>query len=302
MPTNRKPNFFIVGAQKSGTTSLSAWLGRHPEIFMSSPKEPGYLAFGDRGYVYPDGRGRRAPASSYVVDKESEYLDLFAGATAAHKVIGESSTWYFSLDGMAERIKRFSPDARILVVLRNPVARAHSAWAHARRDELEPCNDFRKALALEESRGEVEFLLRYHRMGLYSDALADYQRVFGASRLLVLLHEDLQDDRAELWQRLCDYLGVGRVVPPPQRSLNRSGSFRSRRLQRLLDAGPTRALARRLMPYRLRVGVKKHLDDINLQDPPALATEDRNYLEDYYRKDIERLAEMLDRDLSAWLS
>ena len=67
MPTERRPNFFIVGAQKSGTSSLAAQLGLHPQVFMSFPKEPGYLAFGDSGYVFSTdtaGRGRRAATSS----------------------------------------------------------------------------------------------------------------------------------------------------------------------------------------------------------------------------------------------
>ena len=113
MPTDRRPNFFIVGAQKSGTSALVGWLGRHPQVFMSFPKEPGYLAFGDRGYEFPDGYGRRAPAGDYVIDNEADYLDLFSQASDQHRILGEASTWYFSLPGMADKIKAYSPDARI---------------------------------------------------------------------------------------------------------------------------------------------------------------------------------------------
>jgi hypothetical protein len=302
VPTDRRPNFFIVGAQKSGTSALVGWLGRHPEVFMSFPKEPGYLAFGDRGYRFPDGYGRRAPASQYVIDNEADYLDLFSQAGDQHKILGEASTWYFTLPGMADKIRNYSPDARILVILRNPIDRAYSAWGHARRDNLEPCTNFRQALDMETERGEVEFLLRYHRMGLYSDALADYQRVFPASRLLVLLHEDLRRDPAALWRRLCEFLAIDPgEEPPQQRNLNRSGLPRSGLLQRVLGAHRTRVIARKVMPYRLGIWAKERLDAANLRKLPEASEEDRAYLRAYYREDVEKLAHMLGRDLCGWL-
>ena len=101
MPIETRPNLFIVGAQKSGTSALAGWLGQHPQVCMSFPKEPGYLAFGERGYPFPDGYGKPAPASGYVVRDERAYLNLFAHATPDQHIRGEASTWYFALPGMA---------------------------------------------------------------------------------------------------------------------------------------------------------------------------------------------------------
>ena len=128
MPTNRRPNLFIVGAQKSGTSALAAWLTEHPQVFMSFPKEPGFLCFSERGYRYNDGYGKLAPASEYVVNDKLAYEKLFAAAKKQHAVLGEASTWYFAMPGMAERIASYSQNAKIVVILRNPVERAYSAW------------------------------------------------------------------------------------------------------------------------------------------------------------------------------
>ncbi len=303
MPAERRPNFFIVGVQKAGTSALAVWLGRHPQVFMSSPKEPGYLAFLEKGYGYADGYGRPAPAGKYVVSDQQDYLDLFSAATPGNRVIGEASTWYFSIPGVAARIKGFSPDAKVVVVLRNPCERAYSAWCHARRDNLEPCADFSSALAQEDERGDVEFLLRYRRMGLYSEALAEYLSIFDPSRLLVLLYEDTIGDEIALWQKLCDFLAIYDFgEPPPRRKLNRSGQFRSRSLEKLLRSPGLRAAARTLLPRHSAGNIRDSIAALNLKSFPGLDEEERRELQDFYRKDITELARMIGRDLSSWLA
>jgi len=83
MPIERRPNLFVVGAQKSGTTSLALTLASHPAVFMCTPKEPGWLAFGEAGYWPLDGYGRYCRARSWVVRSETDYLALFAGFAPA---------------------------------------------------------------------------------------------------------------------------------------------------------------------------------------------------------------------------
>jgi len=270
---------------------------------MAFPKEPGYLAFGSNGYPYLDGYGRIAPASDYVVTDEQAYLRLFATATADQSVLGEASTWYFAVPGVAQRIRQFSPEAKILVILRNPADRAYSAWCHARRDELEPCADFAGALALEEGRGDVEFLLRYRRMGRYSDSLAEYQSVFDASHIRVCLYEDLQDDPEGFWRQLCAFLDIEQLqTVPRQRRLNRSGQPRSRTLHRLMKSHRLRRMIARAMPRGMAARIKETLDEANLRQFPPLDDRTRRELQEYYRRDIEELSRRLGRDLSTWLA
>lgn len=302
MHTEQRPNFFIVGAQKSGTSALAGWLQQHPGVFMSFPKEPGYLAFGEAGYPFPDGYGRLAPASDWVVNDEQAYLDLFSTASAEQTVLGEASTWYFSVSGAAQHIKNYSPKAKILIILRNPADRAYSAWCHARRDNLEPCTDFAKALEMEQERGEVEFLLRYHRMGQYSEALAEYQTLFDRSQLLVLFYEDLIGDERALWERLCAFLEIDPLDEAPrQRTLNKSGQPRSELMQRLLKSFRLRKAVKKLIPYKGAVLIKEKLDKVNLRRFPPLDPVNRKRLQDYYRQDIKRLEGLTGRDLDPWL-
>lgn len=302
MPTEKRPNLFIVGAQKAGTSALAGWLGQHPQVHMSFPKEPGFLAFGEKGYVFCDGYGNPAPASSYVVRDHDSYLALFGAAHAQHRVIAEASTWYLSIPGMAAKLKAYNPQARVIVILRNPVERAYSAWCHARGDRLEPCDTFASALSQEEQRGDVEFLLRYHRMGLYAGALEEYLDVFGSERVLTLFYEDMRGDPKAFWERVCEFLRIDASVQPPFRfRYNRAGEPRSRLLQRLLRSHGVKRTVRRLMPHRVSLLIKNRLDDANLRDFPPMDNTVRADLRDYYRNDIRQLAELTGRDLDAWL-
>jgi len=303
MSTDVKPNLFIVGAQKSGTSALAGWLGQHPQAYISFPKEPGFLAFGENGYPYKDGYGNEAPASQYVVNSEPAYLALFANATPGQTVIGEASTWYFAIPGMARRIKSYNPDAKLVVILRNPVERAYSAWCHARSDMLEPCEKFSTALAMEARRGEVEFLLRYRRMGLYSQALAEYQAAFPSRQLLVLFYEDLRANPADTWRQLCDFLGIdARQAPVFEHRYNRSGQPRHRFLHRLLRSHRLKRLVRPVLPHKFALRLKQQVDGVNLREFPAIDTASRAELREYYREDIEQLSQLTKRDLAAWLT
>jgi hypothetical protein len=271
VPIDHRPNFFIVGAQKSGTSAISAWLGQHPQVFLSFPKEPGYLAFLERGYHYLDGYGRQAPASEYVVTDESAYLNLFSDVLPSQSVIAEASTWYFSIPGVAERIKGFSAEAKVMVILRNPVDRAYSAWCHARRDRLEPCGEFSGALEMER-------------------------------RVLVVFYEDLLGDELSLWNRLCGFLKIDQSgEAPKQRRLNRSGQPRSRLVQSVMGSHRIKAGIRSILPISAAFWIKDQIDRMNLKRVPGLDDDTRAILLDYYRQDIETLALMTGRDLSGWL-
>jgi hypothetical protein len=303
MPTDLRPNLFIVGAQKSGTSALAGWLGEHPEVLMAFPKEPGYLAFGEAGYTCRDGYGRPGRASHYVVTSEADYLELFAGGTAQQHVRGEASTWYLVQPDMPATLEQFSPGARVIIVLRNPVQRAYSAWCHARGDDTEPCERFAEALAMESRREEPEHLLRYHRMGLYADDLKAFLSVFAPDRLLVLFYDDMKADPAAFWQQVCAFLDIdaGRE-PPYRRQYNRSGNPRSRLLQNALRSHRLKRALRAVIPHQLAVRVKNRLDDINLRSFPPMDDATRDALRDYYRDDIREVARLTGRNLDAWLS
>lgn len=303
MPTERRPNLFIVGAQKSATSALAGWLSRHPEVFISNPKEPGFLAFGERGYCFPDGYGRPGPPQAYVPTTERDYLALFAAAQARHRVIGEASTWYLPEPGVAERISSFSPGAKIVISLRDPAERAYSAWCHVRARQQEPCASFAEALDNDSGRTDIEHTLRYHRMGLYSDDVAHYLEVFGKERVLLLFYQDISLDPRAQWRRLCDFLDIDAAHEPNfDNRYNASGQPRSPLLHRIIKSQRVRTLASRLLPHDVSIRIKNRIEAVNLEEFPPLDAECRARLVAYYRADISKLEQIAGRDLGAWLS
>src|SRR6187551_2293912 len=140
----RRPDLFIIGAPKSGTTSLYEYLEGHPEVFMSPVKEPGYFS----GDVNREHRRR----FSYPAD-EAKYLALFADARD-EKRLGEASTRYILSPAAAAQVKDFQPDARIVAILRNPVEMIHSLHGELVSTGDEDITDFAEALAADHDRAE----------------------------------------------------------------------------------------------------------------------------------------------------
>lgn len=302
MPTDpRRPNLFLVGAQKSGTTTLAVMLDSHPEVAMSTPKEPGYLAFGEQGYTCLDGYGRVTRASSWVLRCRQDYLALWQDAPARARVLGEASTWYLSEPGCAQKLHAFNPDARIIMILRQPADRAYSAWSHALRDEEEPCSRFEDALAGESQRVHASHLLRYREMGHYARYLQHYQKVFGEGRVLVLLYEDLRDHPDTLWRQCCDFLQISRAPAPESHRQNRSGMPRSRLLYRLLRSEGFKRRIKRLLPLSLTARVKGQLDAANMARLPPIAPETRRQLTREFAAEIHELESLTGRNLQHWL-
>ena len=302
MPTEKRPNLFLVGAQKSATSAMAGWLKGHPQAFMSFPKEPGYLAFGEGGYDFPNAYGRPGSAAQYVVRSESEYLDLFAEAQPEHKVIGEASTWYFAEPGMARRLDEFSPGCKVIVSLRDPAERAYSAWCHARGRDIDPCQTFAESLAAESERKQMEHLLRYHEMGRYCWALKEYREVFDPDRFLVLFYQDIQADPLGEWRKICAFLDIDASHEPRfEQRYNTSGIPRLRFMNTIMRSHRVKTWARRFLPHGLAVSVKNRVEQVNLQDFPPLSDADRAYLRDYYRDEVLELQQLTGRDLTEWL-
>lgn len=190
-PTPR-PNLFIIGAMKSGTTSLHQYLARHPDAFMCEPKEPGYFV--------------RELTWSRGLDW---YLGLFAEAGPA-RIVGESSTHYTKLptyQGVPERIQAFNPEARLVYVMRDPLERLVSHYWHNVRN-----------LHLEAERRPFDQAVRddpaYLAYSDYALQLTPYLARFGADRIWTVTFEALTRDPARLVGELCGWLGLSGPVPP----------------------------------------------------------------------------------------
>ena len=137
----RLPDFVVIGAARCATTSLYEYLRQHPQVFMSPEKETDYFSLGDLPQdEVPPG------ASRYRARTRAEYEAQFALAGDA-RAVGEASPTYLFYSRSADRMGRVIPDAKLICVLRDPVERAYSHWALARRSGFEPLADFEAGVA-----------------------------------------------------------------------------------------------------------------------------------------------------------
>jgi hypothetical protein len=221
----RTPNFFLVGAPKAGTTSLYSYLDQHPQIYMSPLKEPHYLAdeirldnFSDelRRMAEPQMAGLRAyldgpmtaKFSQGFVTEMDDYLQLFHNSKT-EPVLGEASVCYLWSPTAPGNIARMCPEARIVMVLRNPADRAYSQYLQLRsfsRDYL----SFRDYIdAGVRYRGDLIGPLHpFLNFGLYSDQVKRYLKHFPRKQIKILFFEDYQSNPLGLVQDIFEFLGV----------------------------------------------------------------------------------------------
>jgi Sulfotransferase family len=250
------PNFLIIGAAKSGTTSLYHYLKQHPEIYMSPLKEPRFFAVEGKTL---DFRGPNDDEMSFLqmslirksVTDIDTYRALFRGVTD-EKAIGEASPLYLYSPEAPARIKHYIPQARLIAILRNPVDRAFSSYLHCVRDRGEPLQDFAQALREEETRIEDGWgpIWHYKNVGFYSAQLERFFDTFRRDQIKVFLYEDLKEDPVGVLRSTYRFLEVGETrLPDVSLKHNISGVPRIRLVHELLNKpNPIKSAFRPLLP------------------------------------------------------
>ena len=241
----RLPQFVIAGAPKAGTTALHAALATHHGLYLSPVKEPKYYLTDGRP---PPRSGQRGPGDAHSAQewiwRREEYLALFDGAPAG-AVRGESTPFYLYDRAAQARLAADVPAIKVVVVVRDPVDRAYSNWAHLRADGLEPEGDFGAAVALEEQRiadGWAPFW-HYRGLGRYGEQLRDLYRHVPRERVFLLRYRQLVDTPRETLDRVSAFLGVeagvAHTVAPENVKPFVADSVRYRLLARLARGGAT---------------------------------------------------------------
>lgn len=299
IPSGRLPDFFIVGAPKCGTTSMYSYLGQHPRIFMPFHKEP--LFFGaDLTHRY----GRMSP---------EEYVALFRAARD-DQLVGEASAWYLYSELAAQEIQGVVPDARIIVMLRNPIDVMYAQHGQLLFTRQESLADFAEALAAEPRRIQGHDLpqgsfrrenLYYRRMVRFAEQLERYFKAFGRDRVHVIIHDDLRADTAAVYRRVLEFLGVDPDVEVTLTPRNQSQRIRSRWVQRLTWDPPFKralvpVLRRFPLAHRARAALLR-ANSVPAERPP-LDPNLRAELGRALAPEVARLGDLLGRDLSHWTS
>ncbi|MBW8876574.1 MAG: sulfotransferase [Acidobacteria bacterium] len=281
----RRPNFFIVGAPRSGTTSLYAYLWQHPEVYVSIHKEPQFF-------------GSDLTTLAGAIREEELYLDLFAGAGDRPRV-GEASVWYLMSKKAPSEIHAFAPDAKIIALLRDPVQMAHSLHALYTRSGNEDLPTFEEALAAEPERRRGRRIppgayfpegLIYTDVASHAAEVERYFEVFGRENVHCIVFDDLVRDTAAVYRRTLEFLGIDpgfEAELDPRRAGQRVRILGIRELRR------THPEVRRRMQF----------DHIKLHDDGPrrpLSAELSARLRELFAEEVARLGVLLDRDLSAW--
>ena len=285
----KKPNFFIIGAPKCGTTSLAAWLAQHPQVFMSPRKEPHHF---------------NTDMKNHLTRPRSMYERLFAGAKDSHIAVGEASTWYLYSDVAVPNILEYNPDARFIVCLRNPVEMAPSLHEQCRFAAHEHIADFAAAWALREERHHgraVSFWCRepkqlsYGRACLLGSMLERlYERV-PRQNVLALLLDDMRGDAGREYRKALAFLDL---MDDRRRDFPVENAAKEPRFIFVQH------IARLGYWVKLRTGITRSygLARMNTRPRPRvpLAAGLIREVEEYYRADIAKLEALLGRDLSHW--
>ena len=295
----RRPDFFIVGAPKSGTTALYEYLRQHPQVFMSDPKEPNFFG--------ADVERRRTPRIGL-----DEYLACFAGAGQAKRA-GEASVRYLHSRRAAREIADFAPQGQAIIMVRDPVEMMYAMHGELVYIGAEDIADFAEALAAEPDRragrripagANKPAALLYRESAQFSEQIARYFDALGRDRVLVLVYDDFRDDTLGEYRRVLDFLGVDPSFVPSMAIVNPSKQPRSRLLTRLIASPPGwfRRVVGAVLPARQRKRLFRRALALNSRTAPRPPMDPalRASLKAEFAPEVRRLGELIGRDLSAW--
>lgn len=300
-----RPNLFIVGAPKAGTTALGHYLGTHPDVRVAEKE----LHFFGSDLDFRNARGepmRRISAAAY--------LGWFAGC-AERRWRCDRSVFYLFSTRAAGEIDQVAPGSRAVALVRNPVEQMHSQHSEMVFQGEEDITDFGAALEAEDARAAGErippgcqkpFGLLYRRIATYSPQLERLLGVFGPERTHVVVYDDLRADPATTYRRLLEFLDVEPDHRPEFSVVNANKTVRSTALRDLLGGAPAglRRAARLVVPgEQRRAAVRRRLQAANTKVAPRPSLDPglRRRLVDACAPDVAALAALLDRDLGRWL-
>lgn len=301
------PNFLIIGTAKAGTTSLYSYLDQHPQIYLTPVKETNFFAF-EGCKINFQGPGDADRINRTSITDVSAYQQQFATLNE-EKAIGEISPLYLYLNSARHRIAHYSPNAKLIAILRDPIQRAHSAYMNLYKDGREPCDRFADALAQEEQRIAQNWapLWHYKSMGLYYEQLTQYLEIFDRAQMRFYLYEDMVKDTAGFVQSILEFLELD-TSHSINVSLkrNKSGVPKRQWLNKILmTPHPLRTKIRALLPTALRNQLRLLRSNLSNQNmvKPKISPEVWESLSNFYRDDVQKTQDLLDRDLSStWLT
>jgi hypothetical protein len=295
----KRPNFFIVGAPKSGTTAMATYLKAHHDVFMPARKELGYFG-SDLTY-----------SKRFIRDPDEEHYLAHFSSWSNEALGGEASVWYlYSLRAAAE-IRAFSPDARIIIMLRNPVDVLYSNYHQFLHNENEDIPVFEDALAAESARKAGRRLpsrmmlregLYYRDTVRFAEQVERYLEVFGRARVYIILFDEFQRDTPQTFRTVLEFLDIDPDFTTDFEVINPNKRLRSSAFRHIYTSAPFRAATRRFPRLAQRVYGPIRALNTELVARAPLDPATRLQLTRELAPEVRKLAALLDCDLSGWLS
>lgn len=299
------PDILVIGAPKAGSTAIHAALATHPDVFVSTPKEPKYFMCGDRPPPRQYGPGDAHSRNEWIWQRD-RYEALFADAPAGAR-LAESTPFYLWDTDAHRRIAATVPNAKLIAVVRDPVDRAQSNWAHLWCDGYEPVGDFVAAVGLEPERigaGWAPFW-RYVELGLYGRQLRHLYQHVPKEQVLVLRYRDLVDTPEATLEIVADFLHLDPAGFSTVPSANVTGwapdNLPNTVLRQVVRTGAH--LGQYVPPEYWRTLERPLRSALRrgAHPRPVLSVEDRTALQAHFVDDIELLAELTGLDVSGWM-
>lgn len=292
----RKPDFFIIGAPKCGTTSLAKYLGEHSNIYMSEPKEPNFFS---------------SDLVHAGIHSLKDYAKCFPSSQEDYWAVGEASTSYLYSSMALHDILKFNPAAKFIVMIRNPIDLVYSYHSEIVAGGNENVLDFNQAWELQEERAcgrHIPFgcitpsALQYKTIGSIGTRLEYVISVVGREKLHIIVMDDMRLDMAKVYRDTLKFLGIPndqRVIFP---SYNESKVVSNMTLVKLIHL--MRLIRHRLSLPRVNGRVANLLGNLGLtnQVRRPMTPELRLKLIKEFRPEVEKISELLNRDMSNWLN
>lgn len=286
-----KVDFFIAGAPKAGTTSLYHYLNEHPEVEMSNQKEPDYFsndAIQENGMYY----GKKP------INTIKKYEALFTQKEGV--IYGEGSVSYLFYENVAKDIKRYNPNAKIIIILRNPIERAFSHYLMDYRLGL-VSDSFEEIINQESKQGNAHlFYQQYIKVGAYYQQLKRYFEVFEQEKIFLIDYEDFKNDSGKTVDLVCDFLEISTAFSANINEKHNAFSMPKNRLIRFVYSFIfLRNVLSVIFPKKLIKKIRSLFFKNNKK--PILASSTIDKLTKLFKSDIENLGLLVNKDYSKWI-
>ena len=299
----KKPNLFIVGAPKCGTTALSEYLRQHPNVFMTNPKEPNFFS---------DDMPKR-----YISKTIDDYISLYSKSRKYHYIKGEASVFYLYSSYALQNIYNFNSKAKIIAMLRNPIDLIYSLHSEYLFNFTEDVFDFEKAWRLQADRnGGVSLpkgcknpkILQYKNIAMLGTQVKKLMSIFPEEQVMLILLDDFKNSTKKVYKEVINFLNLpdnGRKHFP---IINENKQYKSRLLGRILHqpSNSIRRISHRLYELLgIDVGevILRFISGINSKHVKRseLSFKMRKELILEFKEDIFLLERIIGKDLSGWL-